>query len=130
MARAGAGAAVRGRRARCASARPRATLGSQPQQQPALEHPGRDLGGANRAEQDGVETAELVEHGVGKDLASGEIPTATEVVVGCGQPDAGGAHDLQRFGDHLGADAVSGDDADLVCHGDPVCAVEWLSGAK
>ena len=39
------------------------------QQQAALEHAGRHVGRADRAEQDRVEAAQLVEHRVGQDLA-------------------------------------------------------------
>ena len=51
------------------------------QQQPALEHAGRHLGRADRAEQDRVEAAQLVEHGVGQHLAGREVAPAAEVVV-------------------------------------------------
>ena len=86
------------------------------QQQTALEHAGRNVGRADRAEQDRVESAQLLEHRVGKHLARREIPTPTEVVVDGVELDAGCAHDLQRFRCYLGADAVPADDPDPMGH--------------
>ena len=47
-------------------------LGPQPQQQAALQHPGRHVRAANRAEQDRIGLAQLVEHGVRQHLAGGQ----------------------------------------------------------
>src|SRR5439155_21024177 len=65
------------------------------EEQPALEDPGRHLGRADRAEEDGVVTPELVERRVGQHLAGAQVPGAAEVVVDGVQPDAGGANDLE-----------------------------------
>ena len=86
------------------------------QQQAPLDHAGRDVGGADRAEQEGVEAPPLVEHAVGQDRAVAEVAGAAQVVVDGVQVDAGGAHDLEGLGDDLGADAVAADDSDLVAH--------------
>ena len=86
------------------------------QQQAALEHAGRHVGRADRAEQDRVVAAQLVEHRVGQDVAGREVAAAAEVVVGRVERDAGGAHDLQRLGGHFGPDAVAADDPDPVGH--------------
>ena len=51
---------------------------------------------------------------VGQDLAVAQVAGAAEVVVDRVEVDAGGAHDLQRLGDDLGADAVAADDRDAV----------------
>ena len=91
-------------------------LEAQPQQQAPLEHAGRHLGRADRAEQDGVEAAQLVEHAVGQHLAGAEVAGSAEVELGGVEVDAGGAHDLEGLGHDLGADAVSADDRDLVAH--------------
>ena len=90
-----------------------------PQQQPALEHAGRDVGRADRAEQDRVEAAQLVEDRVGQHLTGREVATPAEVVVGRVERDTRRADDLQRLGRHLGTDAVPADDPDPVGHLDP-----------
>ncbi len=58
------------------------------QQQAALEHAGRDLGRADRAEQDRVEPAQLLEHRVGEHLTRREIAATAEVVVDGVERDA------------------------------------------
>ena len=85
------------------------------QQQAALDHPGRHLGRADRAEQDRVEAAQLVERRVGQDLAVAQVARAAEVEVGRVDVDAGGAHHLHRLGRHLGPDAVAADHCDPMC---------------
>ena len=57
-------------------------LEAQPQQQTPLEDTRGHLGGADGAEQDGVEGPQLVQHAVGQHLAGGQIAPAAEVVVG------------------------------------------------
>ena len=78
--------------------------------------PGRHVGGADGAEQQGVEAPPLLDGLVGEDDAVAQVPTAAEVVVDAVELDARGAHDLQRLGDDLVADPVAGDDTDLVTH--------------
>ena len=78
--------------------------------------PGRHAGRADGAEQQGVEAPPLVEHLVGQDRAVAQVAGAAEVVVDGVERHAGGAHDLQRLGDDLGADPVASDDPDLVTH--------------
>ena len=51
------------------------------EQQAALEHAGRHVGRADRAEQDRVEAAQLFEHRVGQHLAGAQVARAAEVVV-------------------------------------------------
>ena len=72
--------------------------------------PGGTLGRADRAEQEGVEPAPLVEHLVGQHRAVAQVAGAAEVVVDRVEVDAGGAHDLEGLGDDLGTDAVAADD--------------------
>ncbi len=92
-------------------------LEAEPQEQAALDDAGRHLGSADRTEQDRVEAAELLERLVRQHLAGAEVVRAAQVVGHRVELDAGRAHHLQRFGDHLGTDAVTGDDSDLVAHG-------------
>ena len=70
-------------------------LEAQPQQQPALEDARRQVRvarlAADRAEQDRVVAADLVEHGVGQHLAGGEVALGAEVVAGLLELHAGGA---------------------------------------
>ena len=89
----------------------------QPQQQAALEDATRHAGVADRAEQDGVVAADLLQHRVGQRLA-GRVPApGAQVVLGGG--DLGSAacrhrrQDLEPLGDHLRADAVPTDDRDV-----------------
>ncbi len=86
------------------------------QQQAAFEHAGRHVGRSDRAEQDRVVAAELLERLVGEHLAGCEVAAAAEVVVGRVERDPRGAHDLERLRGHLGADAVAADDPDPVGH--------------
>ena len=64
------------------------------QQQAALDHAGRHLRRADGAEQDGVEAAQLVERGVGQDLAVAQVALPAEVEVDGVEGDAGGPQDL------------------------------------
>ena len=91
-------------------------LEAQPQEQPPLEDAGRDVGRAHRAEEDGVEPAQLVEDGVGQHLAGAQVAGAAEVVLDRVEADAGRGQRLAGLGDDLRADAVPGEDADLVGH--------------
>ena len=86
------------------------------QQQPAFEDPRRHLGRPDRAEQDRVVCAQLVEDGIGEHFTGSHIPPAAEVVGRCVECDPGGAHDVQRDRRHLGADAVAADDPDPMGH--------------
>jgi hypothetical protein len=91
------GGAVKGRRLTYWS-RAKRILSSRP----ALDDPGRHLGGADGAEQDGVEPAQLVEHLVGQHGAVAQVAGAAQVEVGGVELDARGAHDLERLGRDLG----------------------------
>ena len=91
-------------------------LEAQPEQQAALEDAGRQVRvaglAADRAEQDRVVPADLVEHRVGEHLAGGEVALGAEVVAGRSRPSPGrgrGLEDLERLGGDLRADAVTGD---------------------
>ena len=71
---------------------------------------------ADRAEQDRVVLADLVEHGVGQHLAGREVALGAEVVAGLLELHAGRRRrleHLERLGGHLRADAVAGDDGEL-----------------
>ena len=71
--------------------------------------PGGHAGVADGAQQDRVVLTQLLQHGVGEELA-GPLPARRAEVVGRGL-DVGGdlAEDLQALRHHLGADAVSTD---------------------
>ena len=93
-------------------------LEAQPQQQPALEDAARDRRVADRAEQDRVVAADLLEDGV-RERLTGAVPACgTQVVVGAVERDVvasgDGVQDLETLGDDLRADAVSGDDGEPV----------------
>ena len=79
-----------------------------------LEDAGRHLGGADRPQEDGVDVAQLVEDGVGQDLARAQVAVAAQVVVDGVEVDAGGPHDGQGLGHHLRTDPVPTDDSDVV----------------
>ena len=84
------------------------------EQQAPLDHAGRHAGGADGADQQGVEAPPLLEDLVGEDRAVAQVAGAAEVVVDGVEGHAGGAHDLERLGDDLGTDPVASDDPDLV----------------
>ena len=90
------------------------------QQQPTLDDPGRHRRRADRAEEDGVERAQLVERGVGEDLAVAEVAVAAEVEVDRVDGDARRLDDLDRLGGDLGPDAVTPDDGDAMR-----CSLTW-----
>jgi hypothetical protein len=84
-------------------------LEAQLEQQPALEDAAGHGGVADRAEQDRVVPAELVEHRVGQQLA-GALPAGGPQVVRGGLHVRGDlAEHLEALGHHLRADAVSRD---------------------
>ena len=91
-------------------------LEAQTQEEATLEHARRHVGRAHRAEEDGIDAAQLVEHRVGQHLAGAQVARPPEVVVDGLDRHRGGAHDLQGLGQHFGADAVAADDADSVGH--------------
>ena len=84
------------------------------QQEAALDDAGRDLRGADGAEEDGVVATDLGQRLVGQDRAVAQVAGAAEVELGGVELDTGGPDDLQGLGHHLGADPVSSDDCDLV----------------
>ncbi len=89
-------------------------LEPQPQQQSALQHPGRDRRVADRAEQDRVVPADLLEDAVGQRLA-GRVPAARAQVVGRAVERESGPlrDDVENLQGLLGdfrADAVGRDD--------------------
>ena len=57
---------------------------------------------------------QLVEDGVGQDLAGAQVPRSTQVVVDGVEVDAGRPHRLEGLGDDVGTDPVPTDDTDLV----------------
>ena len=91
-------------------------LEPQPQQQAALEDAAGHRRVADRAEQDRVVPAQLVEHRVRQRLA-GRVPASgAEVVLGRRRRRRRGRGDrtqhLEALGDHLGPDPVAADDGD------------------
>ena len=86
--------------------------------------PGRHVGRADRAEQQRVEAAPLVEHVVGQDRAVPQVAGAAEVVVDGVELDARRGDDLEGLGDDLGADAVASD------HSNPCAATDFNSSRE
>ena len=64
------------------------------QQQPTLDDARGYIGGAYSAQQDGVEVAQLLEHGVGQDFPVAQIALPAEVEIGCFNGHARGADHL------------------------------------
>jgi hypothetical protein len=91
-------------------------LEAETQQQAALDDPGRHARRAHGTEEDGVQPPQLAEHRVGEDVARAQVAVAAQVVVDGVEGHPGGAHDLERLGDHLRPDAVTGEDPDPVGH--------------
>jgi hypothetical protein len=92
-----------------------------PQQQVALQHAGGDAGVAHRAEVQGVQPPELLQHGVGERLAGPQPPLAAEVVLDRvqGEPPGRGdrVEDLAALAHDLRAGSVARDHADAVAGG-------------
>ncbi len=84
------------------------------EQQPPLDDAGRHGGRPDRTEEDGVERTQLVERGVGQDLAVAEVALATEVELDGVDRHAGRPDDLERLGGDLRSDAVTSDDGDAM----------------
>ena len=84
------------------------------EQQAALDHAGRHAGGADGADQQGVEAPPLLDDLVGEDHAVAQVAGAAEVVVDGVEGHAGGAHHLERLRDDLGTDPVAAQHPDLV----------------
>ncbi len=91
-------------------------LEAQRQQETPLDHPGRDVGGADRAEHHRIEGADGVEVLVLQDHAVPQVAGAAEVEGHRVVRDAGGVDALHGLGHDFGADAVPADDPDLVAH--------------
>ena len=90
-------------------------LEAQGQQHAALQHAGRHGRVADRAEQDRVVGAQLLEHRGRQGLAGAVVEPGAQVVLlgGHGHVAAHGVKDLEGLGHHLGADAVAGDESDI-----------------
>ena len=90
---------------------------AQRQQDAALEDATRDARVADRAEQDDVVAAQLVEDAVGQRLTGGVPARRAEVV--CRRAHLGaaagghGLEDLEPLGHDLGTDPVTGDDREV-----------------
>ena len=94
-------------------------LEAQPQQDALLEDARRDVRVPDGAEVDGVEPAQLLEDGVGQDLAGPHVALAAEVELREVELDAGPAPSstFSPSRDDLGAGAVAGEDGYAVGHG-------------
>ena len=90
-------------------------LEAQGQQDATLEHAGRDARIADRAEQDRVVGAQLLEQHGRQGLAGAVVEPRAQVVLlgGDGHVAADGVKDLEGLGHHFGADAVAGDESDV-----------------
>ena len=86
------------------------------EQEPALDDPGRHPRVADRAEQDRVEAAEVIEDGIRQDLAVAQVTSTTEIEVAGLDVDTGGPHHPEGLSRHLRPDSVSSDDRDAMCH--------------
>jgi len=86
------------------------------EQETALDHTRRHVGGSDGAQQDAVESPEFVERGIGQDLAVAQIPLPAQIEVGGGDVDPSGADDLDGLGRHVGSDPVPADHCDVVRH--------------
>ena len=86
------------------------------EEQAALDHPGRDTGGAHGPHEQGIKTTPLVDDLIGEHGAVPQVAGAPEVVVDGVELHAGGAEDLERLRDDLGADPVASQHPDLVTH--------------
>ncbi len=95
------------------------------EQQAPLDDPRGDVGGTDGTQKQGVECAPLVEHVVGEHGAVAQVAGPAQVVVDGVDGNAGGAHDLEGLGHHLGTDAVSSDHSHPVGHG-PSCPFFWF----
>jgi hypothetical protein len=85
------------------------------EQQAPLDDARRHLRRADGAKQDGVEGPQLVERGVGQDLAVVQVALAAELEVDGLHVDAGGPQHLDRLRRHLRPDAVAADHGDAMC---------------
>ena len=89
----------------------------QRQQHTALEDAGRHRRIADRPEQDRVVAAQFLDDGVGQEFARLVVPAGAEVVLGGLHVQIGGRRDggkdLHGLGDHLGADAIAGDEGNV-----------------
>ena len=94
-------------------------LEAQAEEEAPLEDARRHLRGADGPQEDGVDVAQLVEDGVGQDLARAQVAVAAEVVVDGVEVDAGRPHDGQGLGHDLRTDPVTTDDSDVVSHANP-----------
>ncbi len=84
-----------------------------PQQQAALEDPGRHGRVADGAEQDRVVLAQFAEHRVRQQFAGAVPAGGPEVVFGGHHARHDAPQDLEAFGNHLWTDAITGDDREL-----------------
>ena len=87
-----------------------------PEQQVALEDPGLHSRIADRAQQDRVARPELVELGVGQDVAGSQEPLGPQVELPGKdlEPVADRVEHLERLADDLGPGAVAADHAEPV----------------
>ena len=99
----------------------------QPEQEPALQDPARHRRVADRAEQQRIMAADLLEHRVRQRLA-GPVPTVgTQVVAGLLEGHIRCLEHLQCLGHDLGADPVAAD------HGEPYlgrCHARYLTASR
>ena len=99
------------------------------EQQATLDEPRWDLGGADRAQEQGIQSTPFLDDLVGQDGSVAEVTVATEVVVDGFELDPCRSGDLEALRDDLGSDAVATDDADSMCHWSaPGPAVSLCSG--
>ncbi|MEY3483045.1 MAG: hypothetical protein RLZ40_1088 [Actinomycetota bacterium] len=77
------------------------------QEQPALDNTRRHAGRTDRTKEDGIKRAKRLESLVAQHFAVAQVSRTTEVKKRGVELDTCGAHHLERFGKHLGADAVA-----------------------
>ena len=92
---------------------------SQPQQQATFQHAAGHRGVTDRAEQESLVTADLLQHRV-RERFPGPVPAlGAQVVAGLFDRETGCLEHLERLGHHLRADPVAADNGELYlrsCH--------------
>ena len=84
------------------------------QKKSTLDNAGGDVRRADSPQQNGVKTAQLIQHVVGQDLAVAQVAHATQVEI-CGLDcHPSGAHHFHGLGRNFGTDSVSANECDAM----------------
>ena len=94
---------------------------TQGQQNTTLEDSGRNGGVAYGPKQDGITGSQFLDNSIREQLSGGVVSGCTQVIVRGRDVDprlrGDGVEDLDRFGNHLGADAVAGNQSKIQISG-------------